>query len=61
MKRNKHVLINLNEDQFMQLCFIAEKQRRKIADAAYLMLVDSLDAISLKLCNLHDDISICKL
>lgn len=41
-KRNKHILINLTENQYNQLLFIADKQRRKLADIAYLMLIDSL-------------------
>ena len=42
-KRNKHILINLTDDQFTCLKFIAEKQRRKISDAAYLLLIDSIN------------------
>lgn len=41
-KRNKHILINLTEDQYSQILFIADKTRRKAADVAYLLLIDSL-------------------
>lgn len=48
MKRNKHILINLTEDQYNQLIFIAEKERRKLADMAYIILTDSIDSLALK-------------
>ena len=43
MKRNKHILINLTEDQYNMLLFIANKENRKISDAAYLMIIESLN------------------
>ena len=43
MKRNKHVLINLTEDQFNMLLFIANKENRKISDIAYLIIIESLN------------------
>ena len=48
MKRIKHILINLTEDQYNQLLFIAEKERRKLADMAYIILTDSIDNLTLK-------------
>lgn len=45
MKRNKHVLINLNEDQYNALLFIANKQRRKASDAAYLLIIDAINEV----------------
>lgn len=47
-KRNKHVLINLTEDQYNQLLFIAEKERRKLADMAFIILTDSIDSLITK-------------
>lgn len=47
-KRNKHILINLTEDQYNQLLFIADKERRKLADMAYIILTDSIDNLTLK-------------
>lgn len=48
MKRNKHILINLTEEQYNQLLFIATNQRRKLSDAAYLILIDEIDRIILE-------------
>ena len=43
MKRNKHILINLTEDQFNCLKFIAIKENRKISDIAYLLLINTIN------------------
>lgn len=43
MKRNKHILINLTEDQYNALLFIADKENRKISDAAYILLIESIN------------------
>lgn len=53
MKRNKHILINLSEDQYNKLLFIATNQRRKISDAAYLILIDNIASMILKLTDLN--------
>jgi len=52
MKRNKHILINLNEDQYNALLLIAEKQQRKTADAAYLLLLNSINNEIIKICDI---------
>lgn len=41
-KRNKHVLINLTQNQYNALVFLADSQRRKVADIAYILLTDSI-------------------
>lgn len=43
--RNKHILINLNEEQYNAIVLIAEKNKRKVADVAYLLLNDSIEKI----------------
>ena len=43
MKRNKHILINLNDDQFQMLEVIAENTNRKKSDVAYLLLIAALN------------------
>ena len=48
MKRNKHILINLTEDQFNCLKFIADKENRKNSDIAYLLLINTLNTEILK-------------
>ena len=48
MKRNKHILINLTEDQFNCLKFIASKENRKNSDIAYLLLINTLNNEILK-------------
>ncbi len=53
MKRNKHILINLSEDQYNKLLFIATNQRRKISDAAYLILIDNIESSILNLTDLN--------
>lgn len=52
MKRIKHITINLNEDQYKELKYLADKERRKIADIAYLLLTDSLEEKILKAVNI---------
>ena len=47
MKRQKHILINLTEDQYNAINLIAKKTRRKIADVAYIVLTDSIEKIIL--------------
>lgn len=53
-KRNKHVLINLTEDQYNQLLYIATQQRRKTADMAYILLTDSIDDLILKIVDIKN-------
>ena len=47
MKRNKHITININEAEYNALVFIAEKQKRKLADVVYLLASESLNAATL--------------
>lgn len=48
MKRNKHILINLTETQYKALLFISDKTLRKPSDAAYIMLLESLNKMLLQ-------------
>ena len=48
MKRNKHILINLTEDQFNCLQFIARCENRKNSDTAYLLLINTINTEILK-------------
>lgn len=43
MKRNKHILINLTEDQYNAIALISDKNRRKIADMVYIFVSDAID------------------
>lgn len=43
MKRNKHILINLTDEQFNAIQFIAIKENRKISDIAYLLLINTIN------------------
>ena len=43
MKRNRHILLNLTEDQFNCLQYIARKDNRKNSDAAYLLFIEILN------------------
>lgn len=49
MKRNKHITINLTDDQFNALQFIANNQNRKIADISYLLLLENINKYMLLL------------
>ena len=42
-KRNKHILVNLTEDQYNALLLMATKNRRKLADMAFILLSDAID------------------
>ena len=42
MKKDKHVLININEIQYNQLVGIAEKQDRKLSNLCYIIIKDYL-------------------
>ena len=53
-KKNKHVLINLTEDQYNQLLYIATQQRRKTADMAFILLTDSIDDLILKIVDIKN-------
>ena len=41
-KRIKHICVNLKENEYNQLNNIALLQRRRISDAAYLIIIDNL-------------------
>lgn len=43
MKRNKHILINLTEDQYSAIALMSDKNRRKIADMVYILVSDAID------------------
>ena len=43
MKRNKHILINLTEDQYNAIALMSDKNRRKIADMVYILVSDAID------------------
>ena len=47
-KRVKHITVNLTDEDYKCLCFIASKQRRKTSEAAYLILSDMIHEMILK-------------
>ena len=51
-KRIKHITLNLTDEQYKSIEYIAEQQKRKIADAAYLILIDNIDKVLLSLVDL---------
>lgn len=56
MKKNKHITINLNTDEYNALLFMANKERRTLA--AYVALLVS-DEINNRIANaviIHDEI-----
>lgn len=48
MKRNKHVLINLTENQFNIIESIAKKNKRKLSEYCYLILIEQLTSEAIK-------------
>jgi len=54
MKKIKHITINLTEDEYNSVLFIANKERRTLANTAYLLLIDSLNDEILKAVSIHD-------
>ena len=56
MKRQKHICINLNDDEYNTLLFLANKERRKLAEYVYLIVIDSIDKNILDAVDIHSDI-----
>ena len=56
MKRIKHITINLTQDQYNCLLFIAERERRKISDLAYLLLSDNIESLIIKYTDVKTEI-----
>lgn len=54
MKRNKHICINLTEDEYNSLLFIANKHKRKLADTCYLIVSEQLQTLIVKETQLDD-------
>lgn len=46
--RNKHILINLTEEQFNCVKYLAMKNNRKISDYVYLLLINYINDEILK-------------
>lgn len=42
MKKDKHILINIDETQYKQLTSIAEKHDRKLSNLCYIIIKDYL-------------------
>ena len=53
-KRNKHILINLTEKQYYYLKIMANKDKRKISDEAYLLILEKINSDFYKYIE-HDD------
>lgn len=43
MKKNKHILLNITEDQYNALVLMAEKNKRNITNMAYILLDDAIE------------------
>ena len=56
MKRNKHITINLTDDQYLKIENLARAQRRTVADAAYIIIIDNLQNEILRACDLGGSI-----
>lgn len=55
-KRNNHILINLCEDQYNALMYLSNKDRRKLAEYVYLLVVDEIEKRIPQAVTLHDEI-----
>lgn len=43
MKKNKHIHINLTEDQYNALLLMATREKRNITNMAYILLNDAIE------------------
>lgn len=43
MKKNKHILLNITEDQYNALVLMAAKNKRNITNMAYILLDDAIE------------------
>ena len=43
IKRNKHITINLSDDEYNALLFMANKDRRTLANYLYLLVSDEIN------------------
>lgn len=43
MKKNKHILLNITEDQYNALVLMADANKRNITNMAYLFLEDAIE------------------
>lgn len=43
MKKNKHILLNITEDQYNALVLMAAKNKRNITNMVYILLEDAID------------------
>lgn len=43
MKKNKHIHINLTEDQYNALLLMAAREKRNITNMAYILLNDAIE------------------
>lgn len=53
MKKNKHILINIDEKLYNKLVYIAEIEKRNITNAAYLLLSAEIEKKYLSLIDLN--------
>lgn len=54
MKRDNHITVNLSDEQYNMLCFIATNQRRKLAEMAYLILIDEVERLTIQLSDIKN-------
>ena len=43
MKKNNHITINIEDDNYNKLKVIADNERRTLTATAYLLLIDSIE------------------
>lgn len=43
MKKNKHITLNLTEDQYNALVLMATKEKRNITNMVYILLDDAIE------------------
>ena len=53
MKKNKHILINIDEKLYSKLVYIAEIEKRNITNAAYILLSAEIEKKYLSLVDLN--------
>lgn len=54
MKRNKHITINLTEEQYQILEKIADDMQRNNSDAAYMLLLEIMNKKIIQICDINN-------
>lgn len=60
MMRNKQICINLTKEEYDSLVFLANKDRRKLAEYVYYIVSDYISENILKAVDVHSEIEVMR-